>query len=145
MDLSTHFSLSEFVTSQTAERLGIDNTPPQAVMRAILRTATGMEGVRTLLCAPIIISSGYRSPALNKSIGGASNSQHMKGEAVDFICPGYGSPLKICKAIVASGIKFDQLIQEGKWVHISFSDANRREVLTANFDPAGATYIKGLA
>ena len=145
MDLSTHFSLSEFVTSQTAERLGIDNTPPQAVMRAILRTATGMEGVRTLLGAPIIISSGYRSTALNKAIGGASNSQHMKGEAVDFICPGYGSPLKICKAIVASGIKFDQLIQEGKWVHISFSDANRREVLTANFDPAGATYIKGLA
>lgn len=145
MDLSTHFSLSEFVTSQTAARLGIDNTPPQAVMRAILRTATGMEGVRTLLGAPIIISSGYRSPELNKAIGGAKNSQHVKGEAVDFICPGYGIPLKICKSIVASGIKFDQLIQEGKWVHISFSDANRREVLTANFDPAGATYIKGLA
>ena len=145
MDLSTHFSLSEFVTSQTAARLGIDNTPPQSVMRVILRTATGMEGVRTLLGAPIIISSGYRSPELNKAIGGAKNSQHVKGEAVDFICPGYGSPLKICKAIVASGIKFDQLINEAQWVHISFSDANRREVLTANFDPAGATYLKGLA
>lgn len=145
MDLSTHFSLSEFVTSQTAARLGIDNTPPQAVMRAILRTATGMEGVRTLLSAPIIISSGYRSPELNKAIGGAKNSQHVKGEAVDFICPGYGSPLKICKAIVASGIKFDQLIQEGQWVHISFSDANRREVLTADFSNGAATYAKGLA
>lgn len=145
MDLSTHFSLSEFVTSQTAERLGIDNTPPQSVMRAILRTATGLEGVRTLLGAPIIISSGYRSPALNKAIGGAANSQHVKGEAADFICPGFGSPLKICKAIVASGIKFDQLIHEGKWVHISFADTNRREVLTAKFDPAGAAYTKGLA
>lgn len=145
MDLSTHFSLQEFTASQTAARLGLDNKAPQSVMRALLRTATGLEGVRTLLCAPIIISSGYRSPEVNKAIGGAPSSQHVKGEAVDFICPGYGSPLKICKAIVASGIKFDQLIQEGQWVHISFSDANRREVLTASFGPGGATYSQGLA
>jgi len=114
-------------------------------MRALLRSAFGMEGVRTLLGAPIIISSGYRSPEVNKAVGGAKNSQHTKGEAVDFICPGYGSPLKICKAIAASGIKFDQLIQEGTWVHISFSDANRREVLTADFSKGKATYTKGLA
>lgn len=144
MDLSTHFSLQEFTASQTATRLGLDNTAPQSVMRALLRTATGMEGVRTLLQAPIIISSGYRSPEVNRAVGGSPNSQHTRGEAVDFICPGYGTPLKICKAIVSSGIKFDQLIMEGAWVHISFSDANRREVLTAKFGPGGATYTQGL-
>lgn len=145
MQLSTHFRLSEFTASQTATRRGIDNTPPRDVVDTLKRTALGLEAVRSLLMAPIIISSGYRSPALNKAIGGAKSSQHVKGEAVDFICPGFGSPKEVCEAIARSNLRFDQLIYEGTWVHISFADTNRREVLTAHFNVSGVSYTKGLA
>lgn len=145
MQLSTHFRLSEFTASQTATRRGIDNTPPRDVVDALKRTALGLEAVRSLLMAPIIISSGYRSPALNKAIGGAKSSQHVKGEAVDFICPGFGSPKEVCEAIARSNLRFDQLIYEGTWVHISFADTNRREVLTAHFNVSGVSYTKGIA
>lgn len=144
MQLSTHFRLSEFTASQTATRRGIDNTPPSDVVDALKRTALGLEAVRSLLMAPIIISSGYRSPALNKAIGGAKSSQHVKGEAVDFICPGFGSPKDVCEAIARSNLRFDQLIYEGTWVHISFADTNRREVLAAHFNVSGVSYTKGL-
>lgn len=130
MMLSAHFSLDEFTNSQTAARQGIDNTPSPEVLRTLHKTATGMELVRQLLGAPIIISSGYRSPALNKAVGGASSSQHMTGEAVDFTCPGYGTPAQIVADIRASKIPFDLVIEEfSRWVHISFSDRNRRQSL----------------
>lgn len=145
MKLSPHFSLSEFTSSQTAVRRGIDNTPPQSVIETMKRTALGLEGVRAVLGAPIIISSGYRSPALNKAIGGSATSQHTKGEAADFSCPGFGSPLEVCRAIVKAGIAFDQLIHEGTWVHISFADKPRGSVLTAHFNVSGVSYTRGLA
>src|SRR5512147_97519 len=129
MQLSTHFRLSEFTSSQTATRRGIDNTPSREVVDALKRTALGLEAVRSLLMAPIIITSGYRSPALNKAIGGAKNSQHVRGEAVDFICPGFGSPKEVCEAINRSSLQFDQLIYEGTWIHISFSEKPKREAL----------------
>lgn len=145
MQLSTHFRLSEFTSSQTATRRGIDNTPPREVVDALKRTALGLEAVRSLLMAPIIITSGYRSPALNKAIGGAKNSQHVKGEAVDFICPGFGSPKEVCEAINRSSLQFDQLIYEGTWIHISFSEKPKREALTAHFNVSGVSYSKGIA
>ena len=145
MKLSPHFSLDEFTASQTATRRGIDNTPPPAVIETLKRTALGMEGIRAVLGAPIIISSGYRSPALNRSIGGAPKSQHVTGHAVDFICPGFGSPLEVCRTIVKSGIAYDQLIYEGTWVHVSFSDKPRKEALTAHFNVSGVSYSKGIA
>ena len=130
MNLSAHFTLDEFTNSQTAARQGIDNTPSPDIVRTLQRTATGLELVRNLLGAPILISSGYRSPALNKAVGGAANSQHMTGEAVDFTCPGYGTPAQIVADISHSIIPFDQVIVEfGRWVHISFSDKNRRQSL----------------
>lgn len=77
----------------------------------------GLERVRAVLGCPILISSGYRSPKLNAAIGGARNSQHCKGEAADFIAPGFGSPMEVCKEIVKhqESIQFDQLIHEGSW------------------------------
>ena len=130
MQLSPHFTLAELTVSQSAARLGIDNNPPPSVIKALERTALGLEGVRMLLGAPVLVSSGYRSPALNKAIGGAKNSQHMTGQAVDFICPGFGSPRQIVKTLVNSGMQFDQCILEfDRWVHLSFSDKPRRQAL----------------
>lgn len=134
MNLSAHFALAEFVTSQTAARKGIDNTPPANVLAALKRTAQGLEAVRVRLgCAPISVTSGYRSPALNAAIGGSENSQHMTGEAADIICPRFGTPTEVATALRDSGIAYDQLILEypgrGGWVHISFSDRPRGHAL----------------
>ena len=130
MQLSPHFTLAELTVSQSAARLGIDNNPPPEVIKNLERTALGLEGVRMLLGAPVLVSSGYRSPALNKAIGGAKNSQHMTGQAVDFICPGFGSPRQIVKTLDNSGMQFDQCILEfDRWVHLSFSDKPRRQAL----------------
>lgn len=130
MKLSANFHLDEFVTSQTAARRGIDNTPSPEVIKRLRNTAKGLERVRAVLGKPILISSGYRSPALNKAVGGSATSDHMNGDAADFISPGFGAPIAICRAIVAAGIKFDQLIEEGTWVHISFGPRMRGQILT---------------
>lgn len=132
MMLSPHFSLDELTVSQTAARHvpPIDNAPPAKVVAALTNVAVGLEGVRIALGAPIIINSGYRSPELNKAVGGAKNSQHLAGEAVDFICPGFGTPHQIVARLIKSGINFDQLIVEfGAWVHVSFTKSPRRQVL----------------
>lgn len=141
MKLSPNFDLSEFITSQTAARRNIDNAPPPDVIDRLKATAAKLELVRAFLGKPLLISSGYRSPALNKAIGGAANSAHVLGYAADFICPGFGSPLAVCKALVKSGIKFDQIIEEGTWIHISFDPRMRGQVLTMK----GGKYTVGLA
>lgn len=145
MKLTEHFTLDELTRSDTAVRKGLDNTPPPEVAQRLLLTAVGLELVRELLGAPILITSGYRSPKVNSAIGGSPNSQHCKGEAVDFIAPGFGTPKTICLAILDSDIAFDQLIEEGGWVHISFSDHPRRSILTAHFKGGRVTYTEGIA
>ena len=134
MNLSNHFTLAEFTTSQTAARLGLDNTPPEDVIEALKRTATGLEMVRTLLQAPIHINSGFRCAALNAAVGGARNSMHMRGLAADILCPQFGTPLEVCRAIVAAKVQTDQVIHEfGKWCHVSFAAPGakpRGELLT---------------
>ena len=127
MLLSPHFTLEEMVVTQHRE---IDNSPPPEVMANLKATAMQMEAVRLLLGCPILISSGYRCPALNKAVGGQQNSQHTTGQAVDFIAPGYGAPITVASRLKDSGIKFDQLIVEfGRWVHISFTSKPRGQML----------------
>lgn len=139
--LSPNFSLEELTQSQTASRRGLDNTPSPVVLQNLADTAGRMEAVRTLLGHPILVSSGYRSPAVNAAVGGVANSAHVQGWAVDFICPNFGDPLAICETIAASKIEFDQVIQEGTWVHISFAPAMRRQGLTK----VGDGYEAGIA
>ena len=131
MRLSDHFTLAELTASQTAARLGIDNTPSPEMVDALRRTAQLLEQVRALLGKPILVSSGYRAPLVNRAVGGAANSAHMLGCAADFSCPAFGSPLEVAREIGQSDIVFDQLIYEFRsWVHIAWSPQPRRMVLT---------------
>lgn len=122
--LSQHFDLSEFVRSDVATRQNIDNTPPAAIIENLKRTAQLMENIRSLLCQPIVITSGYRCSALNKIVGGKPNSQHVQGLACDFKVPTVGDPVIVCQAIKDSGIVFGKLILEfyspdgGGWTHV---------------------------
>lgn len=132
--LSEHFSWAEASVTNHRE---IDNVIPSSLISAIKNTARGMERVRAALGdKSISISSWYRCPQLNTAVGSASTSQHLKGEAVDFICPKFGTPLEIVRILAKYPelIRFDQLILEYTWVHISFnSDPNasqRHQVLT---------------
>lgn len=133
MNLSQHFTLDEFTLSGEASRRGISNDAPADLLPVLKRTALGMETVRVRLGGmPILISSGFRSLALNRALGSKDTSQHVKGEAVDFICPRYGSPTNIVAALKDSDVPYDQLIlefaQQGRgWVHVSFSASPRRQ------------------
>ena len=147
--VGSHFWLSEFLRSDTAVRKGIENIPHAIQMANVINIlAPGMQRVRDALGSPVQITSGYRSPELNKAIGGSATSQHVEGLAADFICPAFGTPRSIVKYLMerSGEIHFDQLIYEGQWVHISFLAGNgRSEVLTAHFTGGAVTYSKGLA
>lgn len=123
MMLTPHFSLEEFTTSQTAARLGIDNTPKPQALANLIRTARLLEQVRALFGKPIRISSGYRSDAVNAHIGGARTSQHVTGCAVDFTVQGV--ELKdVMDAIITNALPYDQLIFEfSSWIHISVTSS----------------------
>ena len=146
MRLSLHFELVEFIVSQTAERAGIDNTPPADVVERLRYVAQCLEGIRTILGVPIVVTSGYRCPELNRRIGGAKTSQHVRGEAADWVAPGWGTPADIVRHLVHVGVCYDQIILEfassasGGWVHTSFvRDRPRREALM--IDSQGARYF----
>lgn len=145
MQLTPHFSTESLCASSTALRLGIDNMPPDDLLPNAQRLAEGLEQVQSVLGFPLHHDSGYRCPALNAAVHGAPSSQHTKFEAEDFTCPQFGTPLEIVRLISNSTIQFDQCIQEGTWVHISFTESPRREVLTAHFANGKATYTKGIA
>lgn len=145
MNLSEHFTLEELCASETATRKGIDNVPADVIKDNLATLAAGMEQVRALLGnRPVRILSGYRSASLNAAVGGARNSAHMSGYAADFICPEFGVPLVLVQYLADSSLGFDQCIQEGTWVHLSFAPAGRREILTAHFGPGGTTYTHGV-
>ena len=144
--LSENFTLDEFVFSQTAARLGIDNTPTPQVLANLKRLAQVLEQVRSALGGvPVLISSGYRSPALNKAVKGSRNSAHVLGLAVDFTAPRFGTVLQTAKAAAACGAPYDQIIHEfGRWVHLAIPAAGqeaRAETLTIQ---VAGVYTPGL-
>jgi hypothetical protein len=128
MKISSNFHIEEFEVSETAERLGLDNSIPASLVPNITRVAMLLEQVRIVLGGlPITINSGYRSPVVNKAVGGATNSQHLKAQAADFICPKFGSPKKIAESVMAANLNYDQLILEfGRWVHISVAEEGKQ-------------------
>jgi putative chitinase len=141
--LSRYYTLARLAHSDTAARRGIDNAPPAALLPNLRLLARGLDRVRRLLGHPLEISSGYRCPELNALVGGVPTSQHALGLAVDFTCPGFGSPLAVARALRDSDIAFDQCIYEfAEWIHLSFGPAPRRRVLTI-YD-AREGYLEGL-
>jgi zinc D-Ala-D-Ala carboxypeptidase len=128
--LSPNFSLEEMTLSQTAQRMGMDNTPTPEARAGLDTLAATMEKVRTILGdKPIMISSGYRSPAVNAACGGSSTSAHMSGLAADFTCPAFGTPLDICNKLEPhmADLAIDQLIWEyNGWVHLGLTDGDPR-------------------
>lgn len=143
--LTEHFSLEELTHSDKAVELNIDNFPPLEVVACLTRCAMGLEAVRQILGEPMHISSGYRSPALNRAVKGEPKSAHLYGYAADFTCPNFGTPRDVAQAIVRGHVPFDQVICEGTWVHISFDPTMRGMALTAHFHPDGeTTYTPGV-
>lgn len=118
--ITDHFSWQEaFITTHRT----IDNVfSDDQILVNIARTAVKMEKVREIIGAPITVNSWFRCPELNAAVGGAKNSDHMIGCAVDFICPTYGLPLDVAKKLIhnKSLVGFKQLIMEHTWVHISW-------------------------
>lgn len=131
--ITQHFKWAETQVTST----GLPNLPATIAHEvAILNTATNMEIVRAILNRlPINVNSWYRSPEVNKAVGGVDSSEHSLGQAVDFTCPRFGSPFQICVELskYANILNYNQLIYEGTWVHISFppdGQRGKRELLT---------------
>jgi len=145
--ISKYFSELETVRSQLAERVGLANIPHPEEKLRISKTAQKMGIVRELLGHPVIVSSWYRCPELNRLVGSKVTSAHIRGEAVDFTCPQYGTPYEVAKLLElnAAVLEFDQLIYEHTWVHIAFNfDSTRvarQELLT--LEPNGK-YSRGI-
>lgn len=147
--LSAHFSLAEFLHSDLALREGIDNDhPPEAALRDMRMLCRDvLEPLRKALGdRPLRITSGYRCPQLNKLLKSADTSQHLLGQAADFQAPGTDL-LEVAKVAAARKlIHFDQLIYEGRWLHISWAKQPRRQLLTAGFavTPRQRGYLAGI-
>jgi hypothetical protein len=120
MNLTPHFTLEELTASETAERNGWDNSPNDQELANLTRLADFLEQVKVVLNGkPIMISSGLRTKKVNDAVGSRDTSQHRIGCAADFRVPGM-TPDQVVKAIIASGIGYDQVIREfDRWTHIS--------------------------
>lgn len=150
MNVTEHFTLAELTRSPTAKKYGIDNSPtPEHIenMRAVCEKI--LEPVRTHFGKPVTINSSYRSPALNKRIGGATKSQHCNGEAVDFEINGISN--KVVADWIGDNLEFDQVILEfwapggdpnAGWVHASIkrNGQNRNQKLIAKKTGGKTTY-----
>jgi hypothetical protein len=142
MNLSRNFTLEEAIQSSTAARNAIDNTPDGGTVETMKEAAANLEKVRKLLGVYIVVLSWFRCPRLNKAVGSSETSAHVKGWAIDFTAPKFGSAKAVAEAIKASSLVFDQLIYEGTWVHISFDPRARMQVMTAVFAPGKKTTYK---
>jgi zinc D-Ala-D-Ala carboxypeptidase len=126
MQLSEHFTLEELTRSEVAERKGLDNTPNAVEVSNLVRLAGLLEEVRALLNKPILLNSGFRSKAVNDSVGSRDTSQHRIGCAADIRVPGM-TPKQVVEACIAANIGYDQIIEEfGSWTHISVPDSPAR-------------------
>lgn len=151
MKLSKNFSVAELSKSEWATRNGVDNTPSMTVIDNLQQLVDNiLQPVRDKF-GPVVVTSAYRSPAVNKGIGGSATSDHTKGQAADFEVMGMAN--KALAEWIRDNLKFTQLILEfpsksdpnAGWVHCSYDKANLKcEVLTASKVGGKTVYSKGL-
>lgn len=137
--ISKNFSLEEFIASDAAKAKGINNTPStQVVCRLCALVHHVVQPLRDWYGKPIEISSGYRSTALNKAVGGVANSQHLTGEACDLQLADGKNIGQLWFDWIRTHCEFDQLIMEHNakgvyWVHVSYrSDGKNRKQVICN-------------
>ena len=140
MVISQHLQLAELTRSESAKRNGISNMPtPEHIVNLKLLAEHIFEPIRANFRCPILISSGYRSKELNAAVGGSNTSQHSLGQAIDIDMDGttYGVTNAEIFNYIKDKLPFDQLIWEfgdesnPSWVHVSYSDRHRRQILRA--------------
>lgn len=121
MNLSPNFTLVELTHTDHRE---LENVPNEAEIQNLYRLAQFLEQVRDLLARPIMVNSAFRSKAVNDAVGSKDTSQHRLGCAADIRVPGM-TPDEVVRAIMGSGLEYDQLIREfatptgGGWTHVS--------------------------
>lgn len=153
MHLSPHFTLEELIKSQTGDRLGLDNEPNPIQLAALKALCVNvLEPIRNHFNRPVIISSGFRGPELNKATGGSPTSQHCNGEAADIEVPGVSN--NELARYIALKLPHDQVIREfpkigvpdSGWVHVSYCarKPNRNQELTATKVNGKTVYTEGL-
>ena len=153
MNLSKNLTLHEMTRSETAKRKGVSNQPTEEhIANMIVLAEKIFQPIRDHFGVPIHVSSGYRSAALNKKIGGSKTSQHMKGEAMDIDMDGTNTGVTNVQIFnfIRANLIFDQLIWEfgnssnPDWVHVSYntSGTNRRHVLKATKGTFGTKYVQ---
>lgn len=146
MQLTPNFTLAELTRSPYARRHGLDNSATPSIIANLTELALLLEKVRLACGAPVIVSSGYRSPKVNTGVGGSKTSAHMQGMAADFTVLGQ-APKHTAQvlATMAKQLDFDQLILEfDSWVHIGIADRPRRQVLTATRQGGKVVYLGGI-
>lgn len=151
MNLSKNFTVAELSKSESATRQGIDNTPSMTVIDNLQQLVDNvLQPIRDKF-GPIVVTSGYRSPAVNKAIGGSTTSDHCKGYAADFEVLGMDN--KELALFIKDNLKFSQLILEfyhkgtpdSGWVHVSYNKDNlKNEALTAVKVGGKTVYQKGI-
>ena len=151
MKISEHLDLSEVTRSDMAKRKGISNMPTPEHIENFKKLAQNIfEPIRKHFGVPIMISSGYRSKALNTAIGGSLTSQHCTGEAIDIDMDGTANGVtnKMVFDYIKGNLNFDQLIWEfgtkdaPDWVHVSFESTGkqRKQILKATKVNGKSTY-----
>ena len=135
MNLSPHFTLDELTITDHRE---LENTPNETELANLKRLAEFLETVKTVLGGkPIMVNSAFRSKAVNDAVGSKDTSQHRIGCAADIRVPGL-TPDEVVKAIIASGIGYDQIIREfDRWTHISIPNAGTPRKQALIIDKAG--------
>ena len=129
-----YFTIAELCKSDTADRLGIDNRLPKDLLPNVENLITEvLDPLREWYWKPITVNSGFRSPALNKAVGGSATSDHMKGRAADITGGSPAENKKLFNLVQSLNLPFDQLIDEKNfaWVHVSYrgQKENRKQVL----------------
>ena len=124
MNLTPHFTLEELTASESADRNGWDNSPNDVELANLTRLADFLEQVKVVLGGKaIMVNSAFRSKMVNDAVGSKDSSQHRVGCAADIRVPSM-TPDEVVKAIIASGIAYDQVIREfDRWTHISITNS----------------------